>query len=142
MPLLAKHIMSAPVITFFAEQTMPLAEDIMHFKHVRHLPVVDDAGKLVGLVSHRDLLRVQISSLTGLTETQRRAWQSDVRMGQIMTKDVWTIHPETDAAVAGRTLLDHEFGCLPVVDDHDRLVGIVTERDFIKYLLDRIDDAL
>jgi CBS-domain-containing membrane protein len=44
MTVLAKDIMSAPVITFFAEQTLPLAEDVMHFKHLRHLPVIDDSG--------------------------------------------------------------------------------------------------
>ena len=52
--LVARDIMSTPVVTFFAEQTLPLAEDVMQFKHLRHLPVIDDDGKLVGLVSHRD----------------------------------------------------------------------------------------
>ena len=139
--LRAKHIMHAPVVTFFAEQTLPLAEDVMHFKHLRHLPVVDDEGRLVGLVSHRDLLRAQISSLSGLSDAQRRARQEDVRVNQIMTRDVWTVGPETEASVVARTLLDHKFGCLPVVDRDERLVGIVTERDFIKFAIDRLDDV-
>lgn len=136
--LLARDLMSSPVVTFFAEQTLPLAEDVMHFKHLRHLPVVDDAGKLVGLVSHRDLLRAQISTLSGLTDDQRRARQADVRVRQVMTRDVWTVRPDADATAVGRTLLDHEFGCLPVVDADERLVGIITERDFIKYALERL----
>jgi len=140
MTVLAKDIMSAPVITFFAEQTLPLAEDVMHFKHLRHLPVIDDTGRLVGLVSHRDLLRAHISSLAGLTPEQRRARQDEVRVDQVMTRDVWTVHPDTDASVVGRTLLDHRFGCLPVVDKQERLVGIITERDFIKYVIDDLDD--
>jgi CBS domain-containing membrane protein len=140
MLVLAKDIMSSPVITFFAEQTLPLAEDVMHFKHLRHLPVVDDDGKLVGLVSHRDLLRAHISSLSGLTEAERRSRQADVRVSQIMTRDVWTVGPNTDATTVGRTLLDHRFGCLPVVDGNEKLIGIITERDFIKYALTELDD--
>jgi CBS domain-containing membrane protein len=140
MTLLAKDIMTSPVITFFAEQTLPLAEDVMNLKHLRHLPVVDDAGRLVGLVSHRDLLRAQISTLAGLTDAQIRARQADVRVSQIMTRDVWTVNPQSDAARVGRTLLDHKFGCLPVVDADQRLVGIITERDFIKYALLQLDD--
>jgi CBS domain-containing protein len=139
MMIAAKDLMTSPVVTFFAEQTLPLAEDVMQFKHLRHLPVVDDSGRLVGLVSHRDLLRANISSLTGLTAEQRRARQDEVRVEQIMTRDVWTVTPETEAWVVGKTLLDHRFGCLPVVDRDHRLVGIVTERDFIKYAIDRLE---
>jgi CBS domain-containing protein len=124
--------MSRPVVTLFAEQTLPLADDIMHFKHLRHLPVVDDAGQLVGLVSHRDILRAQISSLAGLTEDQRRARQDGVRVRDIMTREVWTVSEDTLATVAGQTLLDHRYGCLPVVDTDRRVVGIVTERDFLR----------
>jgi len=132
-PVLVKHLMSSPVVSLFAEQTLPLAEDIMRFKHIRHLPVIDDAGRLVGLVSHRDLLRAQISSLTGLTEQQRRARQDDVRVRELMTRDLWTVHPETLASVAGQTMSEHRYGCLPVVDQNQVLVGIVTERDFLKF---------
>ncbi|HEU0036833.1 MAG TPA: CBS domain-containing protein [Kofleriaceae bacterium] len=131
-PVLVKHIMTSPVITLFAEQTLPLAEDVMRFKHLRHLPVIDDERRLLGLVSHRDILRAQISSLVGLSTDERRARQEEVRVHQLMTRDVWTVTPEALASVAGRTLLDHRFGCLPVVDG-DRLVGIVTERDFLRF---------
>jgi CBS domain-containing membrane protein len=138
-PVLVKHIMSAPVVSLFAEQTLPLAEDIMRFKHLRHLPVIDDGGKLVGIVSHRDILRAQISSLTGLTETERRARQENVKVSQIMTTDVWTAGPEAFASNAGQLLLDHRFGCLPVVDVIGRLVGIVTERDYLRFAVKAIE---
>ncbi len=138
-PVLIKHIMSAPVVSLFAEQTLPLADDIMHFKHLRHLPVVDEMGKLVGLVSHRDILRAQISSLTGLTDGERRARQEHVKVDQIMTRDVWTAGPDALASNAGRLLLDHRFGCLPVVDTTGRLVGIVTERDYLHFAVKAIE---
>jgi len=137
-PVLVKHIMTESVVTLFAEQTLPLAEDIMRFKHLRHLPVVDDAQRLVGLVSHRDILRAQISWLTGFSETERRARQEHVRVSQIMTRDVWTASPDTLASRAGALLLDHAFGCLPVVEPGGRLVGIVTERDYLRIALEAI----
>lgn len=138
-PVLVKHIMTSPVIGLFAEQTLPLAEDIMSLKHLRHIPVLDDEGGLAGLVSHRDLLRAQISSLTGLTPDQRRARQDDVHIASLMTRDVWTVTPETLASVAGRTLLDHRFGCLPVIGDQRRVVGIVTERDFLRFAIKALE---
>jgi len=124
--------MTGAVVTLFAEQTLPVAEDIMRFKHLRHLPVVDDVQRLVGLVSHRDILRAQVSSLVGFTASERRAREDHVRVSHIMTRDVWTATPDTLASTAGTLLLDHAFGCLPVVDVDRRLVGIVTERDFLK----------
>ncbi|MDQ3369145.1 MAG: CBS domain-containing protein [Myxococcota bacterium] len=139
MQVLVKHIMTSPVIGLFAEQTLPLAEDIMSLKHLRHLPVLDDGGRLVGLVSHRDLLRAKVSSLTGLTASQQRARQEHVHVHELMTRDVWTVGPETLASVAGRTLLDHKFGCLPVIGEDRLVVGIVTERDYLRFAIKAIE---
>ena len=115
--VLVKHLMTPHVVTFFEEQTLPLAEDIMRLKHLRHLPVVDDSGRLVGLVTHRDLL--------GAVD--------EVRVCQIMTRDVWTVRPDVNASIAAAVLYDHKFGCLPVIDEHGILVGIITEHDFLRF---------
>ena len=56
-----------------------------------------------------------------------------------MTSDVWTVGPEVRASVAAATLLDHRYGCLPVVDGDRRLVGIVTERDFLRFAIKVLD---
>ena len=133
MSVLVKHMMSSPVVTFFAEQTLPLAEDVMKYKHIRHLPVVDDRRRVVGLVSHRDLLAAQISNRSGVARDIARAIQEEVRVAQVMTRDVMTIGPDVNASIAAGTLLDHKFGCLPVVDDQGVLVGIVTEHDFLRF---------
>jgi CBS domain-containing membrane protein len=135
MPVLVKHLMTSPVVTFFAEQNLPLAEDVMRFKHVRHLPVIDEERRLVGLVSHRDLLAAQLSSAGSLSRDERRAIQADVRVGDIMTRDVWSVHDDVNASIAAATLLDHKFGCLPVLDQHGCLVGIVTEYDFLRFAM-------
>ncbi|MEO8701607.1 MAG: CBS domain-containing protein [Kofleriaceae bacterium] len=134
-PVLVNDIMTSPVVTFFEEQTLPLAEDVMRFKHLRHLPVIDDGRRLVGLVTHRDLLRAQISPLTGLSASERRARQEDVPVRHIMTRDIWTVRATTLASVAGETMLDHGYGCMPVVDAAYRLVGIVTAHDFLRFAI-------
>lgn len=138
-PVFVKHIMSTPVVTFFAEQTLPLAEDVMRIHRFRHLPVIDNDGRLVGLITQRDLLRGEISTLTGLSEAQRRARQDEVRISELMTRDVWTVTPDALASHAGQTLIDHKFSCLPVVD-HDRVLrGIVTERDFLRFAIKALE---
>lgn len=138
-PVLVKDLMSTPVVTFFAEQTLPLADDVMRIHRFRHLPVIDNDRRLVGLVTHRDLLRGQISVLTGLSESERRARQEEIRISALMTSDVWTVNPDTLASHAGVTLLDHKFGCLPVVDENRVLCGIVTERDFLRFAIKALE---
>jgi len=134
-PVLVNHLMTSAVVTFFAEQSLALAEVVMRFKHFRHLPVVDDDGKLVGLVSQRDVLAAQLSTRTTLDRGARHAIDDHVQVSEIMTRDVWTVRPEALASTAAQTLLDHKYGCLPVVDDAGKLVGIVTDRDFLRFAM-------
>lgn len=134
-PVLVQHIMTTEVVTFFAEQTVPLAEDVMRIHKFRHLPVIDGDRRLVGIVTQRDLLGGQISALTGLSESERRARQDDLHISALMTRDVWTVTPDALASHAGQTLLDHKFSCLPVVDGDHRLCGILTERDFLRFAI-------
>lgn len=138
-PVLVKHVMSTEVVTFFPEQGLSLAEDVMRIHKFHHLPVIDADRRLVGLVSHRDLLRGQISVLTGLTEDQRRARQGEVRIEKLMTRDVWTVTPDTLASHAGQMLIDHAFGCLPVINAHRVLCGILTGRDFLKFAVKALE---
>lgn len=141
-PVLVADIMTTQVVTFFAEQSLPLVEDVMRIHRFRHLPVIDSDRRLLGLITERDLLRGQISVLTGLSDGARRARQEDVTIEQLMTRDVWTVSPDTLASHAGQMLLDHRFSCLPVVDADHVLCGIVTERDFLKFAIKalRIND--
>lgn len=127
--------MTTKLVTFFEEQTLPLADDVMRIHRFRHLPVIDNERRLVGLVTQRDLFRAQISALVGLTDDERRTCQAGIQIGRVMTRDVWTVHPDTLASHAGQTLLDHKYGCLPVVDAHSVLRGIVTERDFLRFAI-------
>ncbi|MBW2460213.1 MAG: CBS domain-containing protein [Deltaproteobacteria bacterium] len=125
-----KNLMTSDVVTLSHSQSVPLAEAVMKLKRVRHLPVVSPEGALVGLVTHRDLLRAKLSNLTGLTEDERTDHELRIPVSSIMRTDVWTIGPNTVATKAANMLRDHSYGCLPVVEG-GKLVGILTEADFV-----------
>ena len=130
--LLVRHLMSRDVVSLRQGQSLPLADGVMKLRHVRHLPVIDDDGVLVGIVTHRDLLAAQISSLTTLTVEQRDELELAIPVSRIMSPDVWSVRPDTPAADAAELMIQNQFGCAPVVDSSDRLVGILTESDFLE----------
>lgn len=128
-----EQIMTRNVVSLQSDHSIHLAAGVMQLKRIRHLPVVD-GERLVGLVTHRDLLRAQAAVLAGPWDPRSDA-SLTVPITEIMRTNVWTVGPRTPLLEAARIVLDHKFGCLPVVDD-GRLVGIVTEVDLIRCLVD------
>ena len=96
----------------------------MDWERVRHVPVEDDDGKLVGLVSHRALLRMVARGKIAGEDPQQ------VVVRDIMRADPVTVSPTTSTLEVIRKMREHKVGSLPVLDD-GKLVGIVTERDLI-----------
>jgi len=136
--LLVRDLMTAPVVTLSARQSVALAEVVMKLKRIRHLPVVEEDRRLVGLVTHRDLLRAKISALAPIGRERRAEAELRVAVSQIMQTEVWSVSPAAPALNAARLLSDHRFGCLPVVEA-GRLVGIVTEHDFLALVTDSLE---
>jgi CBS domain-containing membrane protein len=99
--------------------------------HFRHLPVTDE-DRLIGLISETDLLGIASSSLLPHGAAQDRALQERFRVRDIMVRDVLTAAPDTPLREAARLLSKQRFGCLPVVDASNVLVGIITASDFVK----------
>jgi CBS domain-containing membrane protein len=130
-PYRVRDLMSSPVVTLTQGQSLPAARDLMAFHRLRHLPVVDADGTPVGLVTHRDLLAGALSSLTPLDRDERDELQLRVPVARVMRTRFWTIHPDAPAESAARLMLDHQIGCLPVVET-GALVGIITEADFVE----------
>lgn len=124
------QLMTKHVVTLRSSDTLPTAEELMRLRFVRHLPVVDD-GKLVGLVTHRDLLAAHLSTLSHVNADKAAAMYERVFIKQIMKPPVMTITPDTPILEACEIMLSTKIGCLPVVKDH-QLVGILTEADFLK----------
>lgn len=131
-------LMTRRVFTLTPQQSLPLAESMMGLLHVRHIPVVDDAGHVVGIVTHRDLLEAKISSLAPLSDDERSELQLAVPVSRVMRTEVWTIGPDALAVSAARIMREHELGCLPVVLAQ-RLVGIVTEADLLAMVTDSLE---
>jgi CBS domain-containing protein len=124
------QIMSTDLFTVHPEDLLDLAASLMEWEHLHYVPVEDHQGQLVGLVTHRGLLRML---------AQRDPKQAPVAVREIMKTDPITVAPETPTVEAIELMREHQVGCLPVVSQ-GRLVGIVTEHDFVKLatgLLDR-----
>ena len=118
-----EEVMSTDLFTVRADDLLAVAAEVMRWKHIRHVPVQDDAGALVGLLSYRQLL-------AGRDVGDRDGAQRPVR--DVMITDVRTAAPHDTCADAVARLRTHGIGCLPVVHD-GRLVGIVSERDFLPF---------
>ena len=130
-----RDIMTEPVVVIGLTDNLKVADDIMRWKHVRHLPVVDDAGRLVGLITHRDLLRACVSSIAGISEREQQSLLRGIPVREIMRADMYTVEPDANLRQAAQMMLDHKIGCVLVVEG-DKLVGILTEADFVRYLLE------
>jgi len=124
-------LMTRTVVTIRPEENLQLIEGAMERFRFRHLPVVDD-GKLVGLVTHRDVLRASASAFEPRGGLHTDNIRSYYFVADLMTRDVATVRPETTVVEAARILDRQKYGCLPVTDDHNDLLGIVTEADFVK----------
>jgi len=124
--------MQRKVVTISADERVSTAEDIMTLGAVRHMPVVR-AGALVGVVSERDLLRVSLSDLNAYGEAERKAFLHALEISAVMSESPVTIHPEASVEKAASVLAEQRIGCLPVVDDDQQLIGIVTQTDVLRH---------
>lgn len=130
--LLVRDLMTSDVVTLEANESLLLADDVMRLARIRHLPVVQPDGKLAGLVTHRDMLRASVSSLAGLSRTEEANIKGAIPVREVMKREVTTVGPDRTALEACRLILERKLGCLPVVDGEGRLVGILTEADFVE----------
>jgi CBS domain-containing protein len=116
------QFMSTDLFTVRPDDLVDLAASVMAWRHIRHVPVEDDEGLLVGLVSHRALLR--------LVARGAPANENPVTVREIMTPNPLTVSSTTPTLEAMEIMRGNRVGCLPVLDD-GRLVGIVTSYDFL-----------
>jgi CBS domain-containing membrane protein len=110
----------------------------MRLNRIRHLPVVDHDGRLIGLVTHRDVLAASSSSLMVPAEEERVRLLDLARAADVMETHVSIALPVDPAADAGERMIRHKIGCLPVVETSGRLAGIVTEEDFLRWATARM----
>jgi acetoin utilization protein AcuB len=136
-----RDVMTADPMTIDPETPVEAAVATMRERRLRHLPVVDDSGRLVGIVTDRDVRSAILAPATveylSTTERGRLAALAgalnDIRVSHVMTWDVRTIGPDAPVAQAAAIMADARVGSLPVVEG-GQLVGILTERDVLKSL--------
>ena len=133
--MLVKERMSHPVITVHPELPIQEALKRMREEHVRRFPVVDKRGRLIGIVSERDLLHAAPSDATSLNIWEVHYLVSKITVEKVMTRKVTTITEDTPLEEAARIMADQKIGALPVMRDGD-VVGIITETDLFKVLLE------
>lgn len=132
--MLVGERMKSPVITVRPDISLIDALNLMRQEHIRRTPVVKD-GKLVGIVSEKDLLNASPSPATSLSIYEMNYLLSKLQIKDVMTKNVFTITEDTPIEEAARIMADNKIGSMPVVQD-DRIVGIITETDLFKLLLE------
>jgi CBS domain-containing membrane protein len=134
--LRVRDLMTSGVVAVSLDEPVTAVQDLMSEKHIRHVPVVDDDGVVVGLVSERDLLRRTFGSDGDLPLSLQLDVLTAVKVRDVMTWEVDTVEPDGDLAAAAQLMLDNKYGCLPVVEEGS-LTGILTEADFVRLVAEQ-----
>ena len=117
-----EQFMSRDLFTVRPEDVIDLAANLMNWRHIRHVPVEDSEGNLVGIVSHRDLLRLFAENIT--------KDNSEITVRDVMQTDLITATPETRTLDALYLMREKNIGCLPITKGK-KLVGLITDYDFL-----------
>jgi CBS domain-containing protein len=129
-------LMTSEATTLQRNEMLSLAEQLMNLGRIRHLPVVDEDGELVGIVSQRDLFHSGLLRALGHGKHSAARVRDMLPVKEVMSTDVVTTTRDASLEEAARLMFDRKIGCLPVVED-GRLVGILTEGDFVAYFAGR-----
>jgi acetoin utilization protein AcuB len=127
--LRVRDLMARRPVTITPETPIGPAFAVMHEHEIRHLPVVDPDGRLVGIVTDRDLRQASLARFHALRERDR-----DLTVQDVMTCAVITTGPDAPVAHAVAAMFERRIGSLPVVEQ-GRLVGILTEQDLLRGLM-------
>jgi acetoin utilization protein AcuB len=128
--------MSSPAVTITPDRSLQDALKLMHERQFRRLPVVDDRGKLIGIVSERDLLYASSPPAGLLGGKTLDDLLPELRVKEIMTEEVISAAPHAFVEEAARLMADNKIGGLPVVDEDNQVVGVITETDVFRAFID------
>jgi CBS domain-containing protein len=120
-PVSVADVMTQEVMTLGPQQTFADTVALMANRFFRHVLVVDEDQRLCGVISDRDILRALARTLN---------WKAK-SISEIMTRDVFTVAPETRISIAIREMLTNRISCLPVIGSDGRVCGIVTSTDLL-----------
>lgn len=134
--LKVKDVMSREVRTVQRNDQLGVADKLMKDERIRHLPVIDESGDVCAVVSQRDLFRGALLRALGYGSRAEETMLRQVVVKEAMSAELFTTTPETSVAEAARTMIERGIGCLPVLDG-EKLVGLVTETDFVRLVAEQ-----
>jgi acetoin utilization protein AcuB len=132
--LLVENWMNPHVITVDADDSMLDATKILKEHNIRHLPVLEK-GKLVGIVTDRDLKRASPSDATSLEAHELLYLVANIKVREIMTRNPFTVPYNFTIEEAAQILLDAKISGMPVVDKDGNVIGTITQTDLFKVLI-------
>ncbi len=138
--MIVRELMTGGVTTVPPWTPILEARSLMMKERIRHLPVTDTDGKLMGIITDRDIRLNLPSRATSLSVWEINHLLSKLTVDEVMTQAVITVGPDRHAREAAQLMVDHKIGALPV-EDGGRLIGIVTETDLLRAFI-RMDARL
>ena len=133
LDLKVSDLMSTEIVTLQRNDRLALADYAMKERAIRHMPVLDESGKLCGLLSQRDLFRGALLRNLGYGDYLEQKMLDNMVVKEAMVSPVVTTGPTTDLQAAACTMIEQKIGCLVVIDNGE-LVGILTEEDFVRWV--------
>lgn len=130
-----RTLMVTTVVSLTPSHRVWEARELFKSCGLHHLPVIDDARRLVGIVSHTDIYRAGVDDTFPEDAPAARATANNRVVGKLMRRDPVTIGPDAPLELAVSILAEGAFHALPVIDDDDRLVGMITTSDILRRLL-------
>ncbi|WP_444998263.1 CBS domain-containing protein [Aliikangiella sp. IMCC44359] len=137
--LTVEDVMTPKPITLSRYNSMADARKLMNEHGFRHLPVVDEQQQVIGLVSQRNILANSISSQSYIDAKELAKIEVGTLVADFMTTEITTITQNTCITDAALLIHKKKFGCLPVVNNQNELIGIITDHDFVAISVQLLD---
>ncbi|HIE39333.1 MAG TPA: CBS domain-containing protein [Anaerolineales bacterium] len=133
--MLVRDRMSPDPITVTPDTSVKETLELLRSRPFRHLPVVDEEGRLVGITTEKSLVYASPTSDLSLSVFEVDYLLSRMRVEQVMAREVITVSPDLPVEEAARVMIDHRIGCLPVVEE-GKLVGIISDTDIFRVFVE------
>ena len=134
------EFMTAEPYTLRETDSLSDARAVMTDRNIRHIPIIDENKHLLGLVTQRDVLAATDPASSQQTRSAPQAGDSDIKISDIMIRDISVIHKTDSLRQAALYLQSHKYGCLPVLSGN-QLVGIITDSDFIDIAINLLEQV-
>jgi acetoin utilization protein AcuB len=135
--IVAQDVMSAPAVRLSEDATFQEAHDLFQHRRFRHVPVTNDQGQVLGIVSDRDLLRGKADP--GAFQLRVSVDSTQTAIHHFMSRPVLVAHPQAEIRGIVRVMFEEHVGAMPIVSEAGELLGIITRSDILRVLISHPD---